>query len=302
MSKGRKPLTDSMRRAKGRPPKPREEDHPGLSIPASIPDCPPQLNEAARNEWIRISPYLLSARRVGQVDRQSLAGYCIAYAYWQDAARAILVQSLPLEDSWSKLWGYTSAEKPRAVKMVDIFLKYGAEVINSAARFGMTARTRHLDHKDTGRPSLPDELHEVRGNPSRKKLRGAYVDAITEVACKEEPPAGILDDESHDEYLRLMHQLDKINLFTVFDVAPLAVAAGTWGLAIMASQELNDSTLDLPTPDMAVEHPCSKIFRLSQVLLAASWKEYGMTPLDRKRFQSTGTAETAFKPKVYVGA
>ena len=205
-------------------------------------------------------------------------------------------------DSGSRLWGYNTVEKPKLVKMVDIMLRYGADVINSAARFGMTARTRHLDHKDTGRPSLPDELHSVRGNPSRKKLRGTYTDAVTEVAGLEEPPAGILDSESHDEYLRMMHQLDKINLFTVFDVAPLAVAAGTWGLAMMATTELNDSTLDLPTQDMAVEHPCSKIFRLSQILLAAGWKEYGMTPLDRKRFQATGTAETAFKPKVYVGA
>ncbi len=37
----------------------------------------------------------------------------------------------------------------------------------------MTARTRHLDHADTGRPALPNELHELRGNPSKKQLKAS---------------------------------------------------------------------------------------------------------------------------------
>lgn len=52
---------------------------------ASLPDCPPHLNEGAREEWYRLVDTLVEMGVVTVVDRAALAAYCQAWARWVEA-------------------------------------------------------------------------------------------------------------------------------------------------------------------------------------------------------------------------
>jgi P27 family predicted phage terminase small subunit len=56
---------------------------------STVPDCPPELNAAAKREWERLVGELAKLRVVTQLDRAALAAYCGAYALWAEATEAI---------------------------------------------------------------------------------------------------------------------------------------------------------------------------------------------------------------------
>ncbi len=291
-------LTDTQRRALGRPPKRRDLDKvPGLSVPVHLPDPPEQLDAWAMIEWQRVGKFLHFTRRVSEFDRQSLAAYCTSWVCYGESIRPLLIGRQPL-------YGIVGG-KPRPSKLEEVARHHAAIVIAMARRFGMTARTRHLDQADTGRPALPDELHELRGNPSKKQLKTPLAE-YTVGGWSEDDMAmpGWFDRVAMDEWQRLTTAYANINMFTPLDYSVLAVACATWSLYLRANeQSQNEGLIALTEKGAAVEHPLSLIMRRQLDILKEVWIDYGMTPLDRRRFKHSGSGETEQKKrfKVYLG-
>lgn len=291
-------LTDTQRRALGRPAKRRDLDKiPGLSVPVALPDPPEQLDSIAVEEWNRVGKFLSFTRRVSELDRQSLAAYCISWSAYGDAIRPLLIGRQPL-------YGHING-KPRPSKLEEVARNHAAIVIETARRFGMTARTRHLDHADTGRPALPDELHELRGNPSKKNLKTPLAEyTVGGWSAEDIAMPSWFDRIAMEEWQRLTETYVKINMFTPLDYSTLAVACATWSLYLKAYEQLSDESLiALTDKGAAVEHPLSLIMRRQLDILKEVWIDYGMTPLDRRRFKHSGTGggEQKKRFKVYLG-
>ncbi len=299
MTKGRKAYTDSQRRALGRPPKRTELDKiPGMSVPVHLPQPPEQLDALAIEEWNRVGKFLLFTRRVSELDRQSLAAYCVSWVAYGDSIRPLLIGRQPL-------WGMVSG-KPRPSKLEEVARHHATIVIGTARRFGMTARTRHLDHADTGRPALPDELHELRGNPSKKQLKPS-LGHVAVGGWSEEDIAmpGWFDRVAMDEWQRLTEAYTAINMFTPLDYSMLAIACATWSLYLKAMEQCQYEGLTALTEKGAsVEHPLSLIMRRQLDILKEIWTDYGMTPLDRRRFKhagGSGEGDVKKRFSIYVG-
>ena len=60
----------------------RPDSAAGVAFTAGAPPCPKHLDEAARIEWERIVPELLTAGLLCTVDLAALAMYCTAYSRW----------------------------------------------------------------------------------------------------------------------------------------------------------------------------------------------------------------------------
>lgn len=295
MTAGRKALTPEMRRALGRPLKKQTDKTSGLSVPTALPEPPKMLDHDACEEWGRIGRFLLTSRRVSELDRQALTAYCVSWSIFGQAIRPLLIGRQRL---WSMLNG-----RPKPAKAEEIARQHGAVVINMARRFGMTARTRHLDHATTGRPALPDELHSLRGNPSKKKLKSTSIESVAQWLPEDVSPPYWFDRTATSEWHRMISQLEKIDCWTPLDVAVLAIGCGSYALTLRAAEELKDVELVASTESgAAVEHPLSLIIRRQQELLVEAWRDYGMSPLDRSRFKHAGgEAQGKAKLKVYLG-
>jgi P27 family predicted phage terminase small subunit len=82
--RGPAPKPTAWRRHEGNRGK-RAWNHDEPIPPEGIPDCPPHLNEAGREEWYRLVDALVEMRVVTMVDRAVLAAYCQAYGRWVEA-------------------------------------------------------------------------------------------------------------------------------------------------------------------------------------------------------------------------
>ena len=82
--RGPAPKPTAWRRQEGNRGK-RAWNHDEPIPPEGVPDCPPHLNEAGREEWFRLVDALVEMRVVTMVDRAVLAAYCQAYGRWVEA-------------------------------------------------------------------------------------------------------------------------------------------------------------------------------------------------------------------------
>lgn len=86
--RGRKPKPTHIKVITGNPGKRRlnyEEPTPEIAIP----ECPPELGEAARREWDRLVAELGKLNLLTRLDRAALAACCGSYALWAEATEAI---------------------------------------------------------------------------------------------------------------------------------------------------------------------------------------------------------------------
>ncbi len=82
--RGRRPKPTRLKVLSGNPGKrPLNEDEPTPEV--AIPDCPVELNPAAKREWERLVVELEKLRILTHLDRAALATYCGAYALWAEA-------------------------------------------------------------------------------------------------------------------------------------------------------------------------------------------------------------------------
>jgi P27 family predicted phage terminase small subunit len=86
--RGRRPKPTRLKVLTGNPGKrPLNEDEPHPE--PAVPECPPELGEAARREWDRLVHELAALRLLTNLDRAALAAYCAAYGLWADAIENI---------------------------------------------------------------------------------------------------------------------------------------------------------------------------------------------------------------------
>ncbi len=269
-------LTDTQRRALGRPPKRRDLDKGAWSIgtgaSAGSARAARRVGDArmaARGQVLHFT------RRVSEFDRQSLAAYCTSWVCYGESIRPLLIGRQPL-------YGIVGG-KPRPSKLEEVARHHAAIVIAMARRFGMTARTRHLDQADTGRPALPDELHELRGNPSKKQLKTPLVE-YTVGGWSEDDMAmpGWFDRVAMEEWQRLTTAYTNINMFTPLDYSVLAVACATWSLYLRANeQSQNEGLIALNR-----ERSCCRTSAVADHAPPARHPERG---LDRLRHDTAGS-------------
>jgi len=292
--KGRKALTDTQKSEKSYAEK-SPVDH--LRVDSFLPLPPDSMSPEAAEEWRRVGEYLLLTDRVGKLDAQSLAFYANSYAFFAESVRLMLVNR-------EKMWGLVRG-RPKPAKLVGIACKHAMIAIRLARKFGMTARTRHLDHKHgSGRPATPDQIHALRGTKSTRPaaMRPTKVGKLPVV--EKWPEASVarpvwFNRDAGAEWDRTVHQLEIIDLWTPLDVGPVAILCGAYSLAAKCAVELSNQPMILPIQDAegVVEHPLGEIYRELFIVCETVWQDYGMTPHDRMQFHHT-EGEQQGKPKL----
>jgi P27 family predicted phage terminase small subunit len=90
MSRTARPTT-SAKEAKGDKAAPTVEATTNPELPSAEPivECPPELGDAARQEWNRLVPHLAKTGVLTEFDLGPLAIYCASFGQWLEATAAI---------------------------------------------------------------------------------------------------------------------------------------------------------------------------------------------------------------------
>jgi P27 family predicted phage terminase small subunit len=133
----------SKRPLRGESPKPKGD----------TPTCPSWLSPLAKQEWKRITPELAQLGLLSSLDRNILAGYCNAFALWQEAQECLSKQGTVYVTTKGKL-------EPRPEIAI---VKTAGEMMNAfAAELGLTPSSR-------ARMNLPKPNEEI--DPMEELLR-----------------------------------------------------------------------------------------------------------------------------------
>ena len=292
--RGRKALTPSQKRGKAGPGRPANDPpvakKPGIAVDTFLPEAPGSIDIDAQAEWERIGPWLELTERVSKLDYQALFSYCSSLVVFGESIRPLIIGR-------DNLWGEVN-DKPRPAKASEVAYEHGKIALDVAQKFGMTARTRHLDHQQgAGRPALPKEIHELRGSPkkhpSRKPLPEWPEGSV-------ERPAWLSGPVAESEWNRLTSVLSNLDLLTPLDVGIVAIACGSFSLMSRCMDQMREERIVLPLQDGGgIEHPLSLIYRKHFDLCSSVWQDYGMSPADRMRFVHA-EGEKQGKPKLSI--
>lgn len=102
----------------------------GPRIPFEVPSCPAHLGTAARTEWRRITPLLVTSGLLTQLDRAAIAAYCQAWGEWA-----------LLEGRVKQLWQAAAATGASGVDVLIDVTPSGYKQVSALAQ----ARDRALD-------------------------------------------------------------------------------------------------------------------------------------------------------------
>ena len=95
---GRKPTPTTLKELKGNPGRrPLNEDEPKPSV--HLPSPPAHLSPAARREWRRAGAFLVEMGLMTDLDVAALAAYCVAYARWSEAEKALRTYGVMVKDA-----------------------------------------------------------------------------------------------------------------------------------------------------------------------------------------------------------
>ncbi len=140
MTRGRKPKPTHLKLIEGNPGK--RPIRMGPDRPATaMPEPPDHLNDLARAEWERVAHGLHALRLLETVDRAALAAYCVAYARWVQAERAI-AEMAKRDLLTGGLMIKTSNGNAIQNPLVGTANKAASDVVRYAAEFGMTPSAR----------------------------------------------------------------------------------------------------------------------------------------------------------------
>jgi len=281
-----------------------------LTVPAGQPDQPADMSADAAAEWSRLAGDLELSGRLATIDRWELTRYCETWALWRRAAAAVRL----LEESQAALWGTDANGKPLPSSDCLVFCELSEQLVGDAAKFGLTPRTRSLDHSRRGRPAKPIEAHLLNGDPSRlmkNKDRIAAQEALkrqrqeVEVGSTDAP--GGLSSAANDEWAAMMSQLLPIGLYTQLDRATLAVGCVSFAMARMAERQLQEQPLTLLDDDTGREkkHPLLIVRKGMLRVLDMVAKEFGMGPTWRKRWgriDNPTNGDGGSRLKVFMGS
>jgi P27 family predicted phage terminase small subunit len=159
---GRNALPANVHLLRGNPSKLSAEQLAGQAtrIPVEVPAVPAHLGTAARAEWHRITPHLVAAGLVTQLDRAALAAYCQAYGEWA-LLEAKVKEKLKelgadgLIDCTPSGYKQVSALAQARDRALDRMLRFAKE-------FGLTPASRiaSTSGQQLGLPGMPEDPME----------------------------------------------------------------------------------------------------------------------------------------------
>jgi P27 family predicted phage terminase small subunit len=144
LMRGRRPKPTHLKLVTGNPGKrPINEREP---VPArALPTSPPELNDDAKLEWVRVSEELYRIGLLTDIDRGTLAAYCQAYGRWMQAERAI--SEMAKRDTLTGgLMIKTSNGNAVQNPLIGTANKAMSDMVRYAAEFGMTPSARSRIH------------------------------------------------------------------------------------------------------------------------------------------------------------
>lgn len=279
----------------GRRPKPIPDNNWKIAKTA-IPSLPERLDPVARDEWDRITPFLKALDRIAHVDRQTITSYCIEWSTFVRLMKHFNNPDAPL-----------SAEGPRCDVIHPIFpplIRAAEATIKLASQFGMTARSRYLEHD---RPVKPDVIKILEGNRRKiaeGKLNRPSIPMLLDFSNTDMRPPEWLNHRAREEYDSLGRALDLLDLFTPLDVTSIAINACLFDLYLRAYEQVITDKIPvfnaLGVPTLEKENPLYRVAHDCRTILMRFWKEYGQTPRFRKVFDGERKVEKEV-PLVFRG-
>lgn len=159
---GRPAIPRNVHLIRGNPSKLSEGDlNPRAAIPVEAPTCPSQLGAAARAEWKRIIPHLVTAGLVTHLDRAVLTGYCQAYGEW--SLLETRVKELVIKNGVDGLIDVT----PSGYKQISALCQARDRALDRMLRFGRefglspSSRVASTSGQQLTLPGMPDDPMEA---------------------------------------------------------------------------------------------------------------------------------------------
>lgn len=130
--RGAKPTPTALRRANGNPGK-RGYNAQEPTPEQNLPNCPPHLNDAGREEWHRLAAEMNALGILTRIDRAAFAAYCQCYGRWVEAEDKLAETPMLFKTKT----GYVQQSPWLSIanKQLELMGRYAAE-------FGMTPASR----------------------------------------------------------------------------------------------------------------------------------------------------------------
>ncbi|CAN7201637.1 phage terminase small subunit P27 family [Acidovorax sp. LjRoot118] len=159
---GRNALPANVHRLRGDPSKKGAAalDQETIRIPIQVPTCPMHLGAAARTEWNRITPHLVTAGLVTELDRAALAAYCQAWGEW--AVLEAKVKQLMVKDGADALVDVTPSGYKQVAALAQARDRSLDRMLRFAKEFGLTpaSRIQSTTGQQMALPGVPDDPME----------------------------------------------------------------------------------------------------------------------------------------------
>lgn len=159
---GRRAIPRNVHLIRGNPSKLSEGDlNSRVAVPVEAPTCPTQLGPAARAEWKRIVPHLLTAGLITHLDRAMLTGYCQAFGEW--SLLEAKVNQLVKKNGADGLIDVT----PSGYKQISALCQARDRAIDRVHRFGRefglspSSRVSSTAGQQLTLPGMPDDPMEA---------------------------------------------------------------------------------------------------------------------------------------------
>ena len=153
-TRGRKPTPTAIKELEGNPGKRPLNTHEPKP-PKKAPTCPKGLPPEAKKEWNRLAGPLEEMGVLTELDRDSFAAYCTAYARWREAEDFMTKSGTTIFKTPSGYW-----QQLPQVSIAQTYLKIMSRI---AEQFGLTpaARSRIVAGNGQGNPA--DEMEALLG-------------------------------------------------------------------------------------------------------------------------------------------
>ncbi|HVJ69663.1 MAG TPA: phage terminase small subunit P27 family [Caulifigura sp.] len=143
--RGRKPAPIKLKILNGNPGK-RKIPTDLVKVEERIPDCPVELEGAAKDEWDRVTKELHAIGIIGAPDGPAIASYCASFGWFADAQAKI------------QRFGLVLVDKEKGTVKISPYFKIAEKAMQqmraSMIEFGMTpssrARLRTGNKEETG--------------------------------------------------------------------------------------------------------------------------------------------------------
>lgn len=143
----------------------------------------------------------------------------------------------------------------------------------------------------SGRPSVPSNVHQLRGNPSKKPLAELLGEFQPDVELPDCPDH--LRDEAAREYLRLGEELWRYNLVSSIDRGVLAMIATVWARYVWAEEKIREYNDKDPQGERGLVDRTPNAYKVMSVYLQISnaamtqylklAAEFGLSPASRSK-------------------